>query len=158
MAALRSLLQGQGCTQVATYIQSGNAVFRSTVSRAKLGPRIADAIARDHCFRPALFLLSEAELAAALAANPWPEARDDAKPMHLFFHDNSAAPQARALDALLAPGEAWMMTGRVLYFRAPEGSGRSKFAAQLPRLFPATMTGRNLNTCDKLLAMLRDLG
>lgn len=157
MPALRRLLEDLGCAQVATHIQSGNAVFRSDRPRADLAVAIGDAIEAGHGFRPAVFLLTGAELAAALAANPFPEAAADARPMHLFFHDNSARPDRAALDALLAPGESWHCTDAVLYLRAPAGIGRSKFAEKLPRHFKAAMTARNLRTCVALAAMVAAL-
>ena len=153
MPALKAALDGLGCADAATYIQSGNAVFRADRDRAGLAEAIGEAIEAGHGFRPAVFLLTAAELEAALAANPWPEAEADAKPMHLFFHDGSATPDTVALDALLVPGEAWRLTPGVLYFRAPAGIGQSKFVEKLPRHFKAGMTARNLNTCRKLAEM-----
>ena len=153
MPALKAILERLGCADVATYIQSGNAVFRSDRDRDALADAIGAAIEADHGFRPAVFLLTDAELDQAIAANPWPEAGDDPKPMHLFFHDGSARPDKAALDALLAEGEAWHMTDGVLYFRALAGIGRSAFVQKMPRHFKAQMTARNLNTCHKLSEM-----
>jgi uncharacterized protein (DUF1697 family) len=45
MPALKALLEGVGCTSVATYIQSGNAVFRGADDRAALAEAIGAAIA-----------------------------------------------------------------------------------------------------------------
>jgi uncharacterized protein (DUF1697 family) len=43
----------------------------------------------------------------------------------------------------------------VFYLYAPEGIGRSKLAEKLGKAFPGTsMTGRNLNTINKLLEMI----
>lgn len=158
MGDLRALLAAEGYADVATYIQSGNAVFRSHRPRAELAEAIAAAIEAKAGFRPALFLLTKGELARALAANPWPEARQDEKPMHLFFHDNAAQPDGAALDALLAPGESWHHDAQCLYLRAPAGIGRSKFAEKLGRHFKAETTARNLRTCEKLLDMVSALG
>ncbi|MCR8723978.1 DUF1697 domain-containing protein [Frigidibacter sp. ROC022] len=153
MADLRALLARLGADRVATHIQSGNAVFLHERPGAALPAAIRDAIEAGHGFRPAAFLLSGAEFSAVLAANPFPEAESDPRPMHLYFHDNSARPDRAALDALLAPGEQWHCTDRVLYLRAPDGIGRSAFAAKLPRHFKAVMTARNLRTCRKLAEM-----
>lgn len=153
MASLREIIAGTGGEDVATYIQSGNAVFRSARPRKALETAIADGIEAAHGFRPALFLLTAAEMGKALDGNPWPEAADDPKPMHIFFHDGAAKPDKAALDALLAEGEAWHATASLLYFRAPNGIGRSKFAEKLGRHFKAQMTARNLNTCRKLAEM-----
>lgn len=153
MTDLRRIIADAGGEDVQTYIQSGNAVFRSTVPEGQLDQAIANGIEASAGFRPALFLLTDTQLRKAVDANPWPEARDDPKPMHLFFHDGAATPDAEKLDALLAKDEAWHHTPQVLYLRAPSGVGRSKFAEKLPRLFRAQMTARNLKTCDKLLDM-----
>jgi uncharacterized protein (DUF1697 family) len=157
MADLRALLSGLGCTSVKTYIQSGNAVFASDLPRDDLTIAIRDAIAAGHGFRPFAMLLTESELADALTGNPWPEAEGDSKPMHLFFHDNSAKADHAALDALLADGESWHLTDQVLYFRAINGIGRSKFAEKMGRHFKVEMTARNLNTCRELLRMVQAL-
>ena len=155
MADLRDLLTGLGCQGVTTYIQSGNAVFSAELGREALVGAIQDAIAAKHGFRPYSLLLTEGELAAALNDNPWPEAEADEKPMHLIFHDNPTISDAAALDALLAPDEQWKLTEGVLYFRAPQGIGRSKFMEKLPRYWKAQTTARNLRTCQKLLEMVR---
>lgn len=153
MATLRAVLEKAGARKVQTYIQSGNAVFASDLNREPLAAAIADGIAAETGFRPAVFLRTAAELAGALAGNPWPDAEADAKPMHLFFHDGEARPDAAALDALLADGEAWLFTPQALYFRAPQGIGRSKFVEKLPRHWQALTTARNLNTCRRLAEM-----
>jgi uncharacterized protein (DUF1697 family) len=152
MADLRRLLTDLGCDGVATYIQSGNAVFASDRSRADLSEAIAGAIEAAQGFRPPLFLLTAAELSAALDANPFPEAAADPKPMHLFFHDAGTRPDAAALDADKTGREAWSESGGVLYLRAPDGIGRSKLAVRIGRQFKGA-TARNLTTCRKLLAM-----
>ena len=158
MASLRALLTGTGCKDVATYIQSGNAVFASDKPRGPLTSAIQDAIEAAHGFRPYCLLLTKDELTAALKANPWPEAKDDPKPMHLIFHDNPAKPDHSALDALLAEDEQWELTDRVLYFRAPQGIARSKFMEKLGRHWKAQTTARNLRTCEKLLEMIGEAG
>jgi uncharacterized protein (DUF1697 family) len=158
MTSLRELLSKVGCTDVATYIQSGNAVFSSALPSDKLLCAIQDAINKAHGFRPYAMLLTEDEFAAALKGNPWPEAKEDAKPMHLIFHDDSATADAVALEALLAPDEKWKLTDTVLYFRAPQGIGRSKFIEKLGRHFKAQTTARNLKTCEELLRLVKEIG
>lgn len=155
MADLRAMLVAIGCRDVATYIQSGNAVFSSDLPKAGLAEAIANAIEAGHGFRPGAFLLTEADMTAAIDGNPFPEAIDDAKPMHLIFLDGDARVDKPALDALLTATESWAMTDRVLYLRAPDGIGRSRFAERLSRHVSGVTTARNLNTCRKLLEMVR---
>jgi len=157
MASLREILIEVGGQNAATYIQSGNAVFGSDRDRNDLVKDIQSAIMAAHGFKPHCLLLTADELAAALDGNPWPKAEADAKPMHLIFHDNSAKADAAVLDTLLAADEQWKLTENVLYFRAPQGIGRSKFIEKLGRHFKAQTTARNLRTCQALLKMVQSL-
>lgn len=157
MPRLKAVLERLGAEDVVTYIQSGNAVFRAPGPRAALAAAIGEGIEAEAQFRPDVVLLSAEELTAALAANPWPEAEADAKPMHLFFHTGGAVPDPEALDGLRAPDEAWAEAPGVLYLRAPSGIGRSKLAERLPRLLGGPVTARNLRTCAALAGLAKAL-
>lgn len=152
MASLRSLLGDLGCRDVATLIQSGNAIFTSGRPRGELITAVAEAIDARHGFRPKAVLLTVGELRRALEGNPFPEAARDPKPMHLWFHDPGQRPDAAALGPIRAGGEAWADLDGVLYLRAPGGIGRSKLAVAIGRQLPGA-TARNLDTCRKLLAL-----
>lgn len=154
MAAFRALLEGLGCTGVATYIQSGNAVFRSAVPKPELGARIAAAIAEGHGFRPEVFLLSHGEIEAALAANPFPVAEAEGNKVHLFFFaaDVSGVDLA-PVAALARRGERVAVAGRVLYLHAPEGIGRSELAQKMGRFLPGPATARNLSSVRAIAAL-----
>jgi uncharacterized protein (DUF1697 family) len=56
------------------------------------------------------------------------------------------------------PGDiASLIHGRVCYFFAPEGIGRSKLAANLESCLGVAATGRNLNTVRKLKEMALEI-
>ena len=158
MAAFRDMLRGLGLADVQTYIQSGNAVFRSDLPAAELEAAIGAGIEASFGFRPALFLREARQLAAALAENPFPEAAETPKSLHLFFLA-TAAPGAdlAALAALAAPSEAFHLSDTVFYLHAPEGIGRSALAERLPRHLKVPMTARNLRTVAALADMARQL-
>lgn len=59
-----------------------------------------------------------------------------------------------AMQACKGPTEKFTLTDDALYLHAPDGIGRSKFAAAAERLLGVEATGRNLNTVRKLLEML----
>lgn len=157
MAGLRALLEALGCTEVATYIQSGNAVFRSA-RRDGLGAGIADAVAAGFGFRPEVMLLSRAEIEAALAADPFPVPAGQEKTVHYFFFAESpGAFDLAPVAALARRGERVAAAGRVVYLHAPEGIGRSELAAKMGRHLPAPVTARNLRTVRRLAEMARAL-
>jgi uncharacterized protein (DUF1697 family) len=154
MAALRALLEDLGCSDVRTYIQSGNAVFCSRASDAsRLATRISKAIAAEHGFEPFVLVMSREELAKAAAANPYAKAAaTTATSVHLFFL--SAVPEAPNLEAmqkLKTAGESFALDGRTLYLHTPDGFGISKLAERAERLLGVPATARNWRTVTTLL-------
>ena len=72
MKQLAALLEDLGCSHVKTYIQSGNAVFRSKRhSPALLSKTISGEIESRHGFQPQVVLLTLKEVEKAVAANPF---------------------------------------------------------------------------------------
>src|SRR5690606_11708296 len=86
MKELVALLEELGFEDVQTYIQSGNAVFRSKRTAVpRLEQRITAAIEERFGFAPRVIILTPQELAAAVAANPYPEAESAPTSLHLTF-------------------------------------------------------------------------
>ena len=103
MAELRAELAALGLEDVKTYIQSGNAVFRSkTRSAAKLQDAIADAVEASHGFRAPVLALSGADLARAERDNPFPEAPEDKFVLACFLFAKPKKPDLAALEADIA--------------------------------------------------------
>jgi uncharacterized protein (DUF1697 family) len=160
MKTLPALMEKCGCTDAKTYIQSGNVVFRSSVSRAEtLAARIGKAVEESHGFRPLVLLLTDKELARAVAGNPYPEAEKTPQWVHLFFlAETPEKPDLARLKGLQANGEAFTLKGRVFYLHTPAGFGTSKLAAVVARALGVDTTARNWRTCQEVLAMAKALG
>lgn len=154
MQDLVSILQGLGLRDVRTYIQSGNAVFRSPGSdAAALSDRIGAAVEASHGFRPEVMVLSLEELRAAEEACPYP-VDPDSKLVHLCFLAGPALdPDLEKMDAMKTATEEYVLADRVLYLHAPDGIGRSKLAAKVERLLGVSTTGRNWRSVTKILEM-----
>jgi uncharacterized protein (DUF1697 family) len=146
MDRLRKLCTQQGFENAATYIQSGNVVFKSRLAEPDVKAALERALTRA-LGKPAGVLVREAsELAAALKRNPFPEALP--QQVLIFFLDE-ALPRT-AVSGLVIPGrERVEVRGRELFVHFPDGQGRSKL--RIP--FAKAGTGRNLNTVRKLVAM-----
>lgn len=153
MADLRALASGLGHESVATYIQSGNLVFSSpTDDGAQLETALAAAVEARFGFRPIIILRTMAQLAEALAANPFAAQVTEGKQLHLFFCEGSNPRYHEpAMRALATPTEDFAMVGDVFYLFAPDGIGRSKLAEKLP--LPKRNTARNLNSIQAILAL-----
>lgn len=131
--------------KVKTYIQSGNAVFDSTIKdAAALAKSIAAAIAGSHGFTPHVLVLKSTELEKAMGANPYPDAENDPATLHITIL--SAAPKSpdlRTLASIKKDSERFTLKGRVFYLHAPEGIGRSKLAARIEKLLGVPGNSRN---------------
>ena len=159
MKDLTELIETAGCTDVKTYVQSGNAVFRSSKTAAtQLAKQIAHGVAERRGFRPGVLVLSIRELEQAVAANPFPEAESDPKALHVFFlAESPKLPNIVSLNAIKSENETFVLEGKAFYLHAPDGIGRSKLAQRTERLLGVDATGRNWRTVTKVLALAREL-
>ncbi|MEO7118532.1 MAG: DUF1697 domain-containing protein [Candidatus Limnocylindrales bacterium] len=161
MADLRDIVTSLGHADVATYIQSGNVLFKagSKASATALAEALETAIAARLTFRPKVMVLARPELTDVIAANPFPD-ETDPKRLHAMFR-TATFPAAEitalteAVDAARKRGstDEMRIIGRTLYLRTPDGLGRSLVAARFTRP-EAGLTARNWATVTKLAALL----
>lgn len=152
MKALVALLEEIGATNVRTYIQSGNAVFRCRdEDPARLAERLSATIARHHGFSPQVLVLDREVLTRAMAENPFPEAEADPVSLHLgFLAAKPENPDLAGLDSLRKESERFHLGTGVFYLHAPEGVGRSRLAANAEKLLGVPMTDRNWRTVCRI--------
>jgi len=155
MRQLVSILEGLGLQRVETYIQSGNAVFRSKISEAsRLATQIGAAIEKARGFRPDVMLLGAAELQRAMDANPFPEGTAEPNKLHLYFLASAPQkPDLAALQGLASARERFALIDRAFYLHAPDGIGRSKLAARVEKPLGVAATARNWSTVLKVAEM-----
>ena len=159
MKELVAILDSLGCQNVRTYIQSGNAVFQRGVSdTSRLAIDITAAIAKHRGFAPRVLVFTSQQLANAVHANPFPDAKADPKSLHLFFLDGKPTEtKLKLVEELRTKTEFCALNGRVLYLHAPDGIGRSKLAANIERKLAVAATGRNWRTVCKLLEIVSEI-
>ncbi|OLE48023.1 MAG: hypothetical protein AUG46_04775 [Acidobacteria bacterium 13_1_20CM_3_58_11] len=155
MKDLAALLQREGFADVRTYIQSGNAVFRSAARSANsLASRIGRAVHRAKGLHPRVVVLSVKELQTAVSNNPFPKAESQPKTLHLFFlSEEPLRADLASLNRLRSGREAFALRGKVFYLHTPDGFAVSKLAANAERHVHVDATARNWNTVTKLLEM-----
>jgi uncharacterized protein (DUF1697 family) len=146
MADLKAICENLGFTDVKTYIQSGNVLFRSGGSEAAVARQLDDALGERLGKNPGVMIRTAAQLRAIADKAPFPHA----PPNYLLVHFLPQEAPADALEHMVAPGgEEARVAGAEIYVHYPDGSGRSKL--KLPALKPGT--SRNLNTARKLADM-----
>ena len=148
MGELRALLTSLGLADVQTYLQSGNAVFRSEQADADvLAAQIAEAIRDGLGVATTVMVRSAAELVDVVDGNPWPDRAAEPKLLHVLFL--TAAPSSPPDVSRFAPEEA-LIRGRVGYLWYALGAGRSKLVLTLPGI---EATARNWTTVTALARM-----
>ena len=160
MKDLVATLENAGAQDIETYIQSGNAVFRSQETAAPLlSDKIRAAIEEGHGFEPQMILLESEEVERAIRSNPFPEAEAEAKTVHVYFLASMPErPDLDALEALKGDQERFVLEDGVFYLHAPDGIGRSKLAANVEKLLGVPATARNWRTVCKVLDMAKECG
>jgi len=155
MEQLVSILESLGLKDVETYIQSGNAVFRSKASDAtRLATKVSAAIEEARGFRPAVMLLEPRELQMAIEANPFREGEAEPNKLHLYFLGSAPKqPDLAALQDLASARERFALKDRVFYLHAPDGIGRSKLAARVEKSLGVAATARNWRTVTRVAEM-----
>ena len=146
MADLKAMCEESGFTSVETYIASGNVVFESTASAAKVKAEL-EARLLDYAGKSiGVIVRTAAEMAAVLAANPFSKL-SSTYTVAIFL---DKPPPADALDHVAGLADETMRLGkREMYVHYPSGQGWSKLR------IPAAKAGtaRNMNTVAKLAAM-----
>lgn len=147
MTELTALCEGCGLTDVRTYIQSGNVVFKSrrgeSAVRGALQAALAQRLGKTH----EVFVRSAAELGAIVQGNPFPNGAPNR--VYVFFLDDN--PGSSALDQVKhQTTEEIHLAGTEVYVHYPDGMGTSRLS--LP--FAKTSTARNMNTVVRVLGLL----
>lgn len=150
MAELKAICEALGFTDVKTYIQSGNVLFRSDEAEKLVEEKLDEALGKKMGKRPGVMVRSRGEIDGIIAHAPFPEA----KPNFLLVYFLPEAAPKDAVEKMVAPdGEEAKLAGREIYVHYPIGSGRSKL--KLPALKAGT--SRNLNTVRKLAGLAAEL-
>ena len=153
MAELRRVAEELGYEDVATYIQSGNLVFRTADSATAVEKGLAKAIAELGGVRPAVMVRTLAQLRKVVDGNPFIRRGEDTKLCHAVFAAKAAKGSLTGLDLDAYAPEEVIAAGKELYLFLPGGVGRSKLAGDLAKRKDAVGTMRNWRTVTKLLEM-----
>jgi uncharacterized protein (DUF1697 family) len=150
MAELKRMCELAGFGKVKTFIASGNVVFTSKLPEAKVKAALEAALAAYAGKPVGVMVRTAAEMAAVLAANPFPEMPGN-RTVAIFVDERLAAD---ALDAAVGVRDEQVRLGlREVYVYYGGGMADSKLK------IPAAKhgTARNMNTVAKLAEMSAEL-
>ncbi|MFT3808303.1 MAG: DUF1697 domain-containing protein [Micropepsaceae bacterium] len=146
MTDLAAMCEAAGFSKVKTYIASGNVVFTSAKTEKTVKAALEAALAAYAGKPVGVMVRSAAEMAAIVAANPFPEAPGNR--LVVTFLDTPPPPKALA-EARHVADEEMRLGTREIFVRYSEGMRDSKLAIPAAK----TGTGRNMNTVAKLAEM-----
>jgi uncharacterized protein (DUF1697 family) len=150
MATLVRMCEALGFDRVRTYIASGNAMFSTRMREQKVKAILEQCLA-DHTGKPiGVLVRTDEEMAAVLAANPFPTEPPN-RTVAIFLDE---APPAGALEEARGRRTELLALGaREIYVAYKDGIADSKL------VIPAAKSGtaRNMNTVAKLAAMAAEI-
>jgi uncharacterized protein (DUF1697 family) len=153
-AELRSLFEGLGLQEVATFRTSGNVVF-STDRKAKLGERIEAGLAEELGYDVGVFLRTEDELLAIAAHEPFaPELVEASKgKLQVALLGKEPSKQARETVLGLSTEDDRLTFGdRELYWLPRGGTQESALDAKVLDQQLGAITLRTKGTIEQLAA------
>lgn len=153
MKDLVKIFEEAGCTEVRTYIQSGNVVFSAPAVVLKAIPaRVTALISGRFGFETPIIARSAREVEDTIRGNPFLAAGKDVKTLHAYFlADVPKAEAVRQLDPDRSPGDAFVVVGKEVYLYLPNGMGRTKLTnAWFDARLSTISTARNWATVLKL--------
>lgn len=157
VAPLREALTKAGFLDATTYINSGNALVRSPLPRAKVIAMVAEVCKKKFGFDKAIFAPTAAEWEAVIAHNPFPKMAEG-RHVHAALLAEPPAPAAiQALLSLAVGGEDLKVVKGVAYIHTPNGFGTSTFAARFDKGIGVVNTARNWNTVLKMSELAQGL-
>ena len=158
MADLAQMFVAEGCADVRTYIQSGNVIFSAPPElAAELAGKISARIMRKFRFTVPVVLRTAEQLAEVTAHNPFLKAGAAEEMLHVMFLADLPEPgRVAQLDAKRSTPDEFIVLGREIFLKLPNGVARSKLTnAYFDSKLGTVSTGRNWRTVLKLLEMMK---
>lgn len=158
MTDLKACFEAAGCTDVLTYIQSGNVIFRSAVGDpAELEGILEGALSDRFAYASRVVTRTRAQLAQAVAgAPPGFGAEPDTYRYDVIFLKSPKTAEEAMRSVSLKEGVDRADAGEgVLYFsRLASRAAQSRLTRLISLPIYQYMTIRNWNTTTKLLALM----
>lgn len=156
MKELVRIFEAAGCSNVRTYIQSGNVIFDAPANVSSIGDTVSTSIAKRFGYRIPVVLRTGSQLRKIIGGNPFLKSGVDPKWLHVYFL--AQAPGARAiagLDPARSAPDVFHVAGQEIYLHLPNGMGRSKLTnAYFDSKLATVSTARNWATVLKLAEMM----
>lgn len=156
MAYLVKILEEVGLKNVKTYVQSGNVILETEVSKKETAKLIHDTIAKKIGADLCVIIKEKAQLQIAVAENPFNESYDFSR-IHLVFTDDIMdKDELKKLENKDFGDEKFMVGSECLYMYLPRNATPKRLNTNyLEKQLSITMTMRKLNIVEHLVKLCK---
>ena len=161
MADLKALYENLGFSNVVTYIQSGNVIFKADTSASDqdLVQRIEKAILTQYAFEVPVIVRRIEEMETLLQTNPFLADQNlDRDKLHVTFL--AQTPEEARLESLAGVSyspDQFTIIGKNVFLYCPVSYGNTKFSNQFfETKLKVTATTRNWKTVNQLVELAKN--
>jgi uncharacterized protein (DUF1697 family) len=159
MEQLRKAFEEFGYEDVATYVQSGNVVFKAPAKMSDgLAKKIEEMLLRQFKMSVPVIVRTAEEVGGVLRNNPFLKERGiDVTTLHVtFLSQIPLKTTLQGLDAIKAGPDRFHCSGQEIYLHCPNGFAGTKLSINVfEKVLSVGATTRNWNTVNKLYEMAR---
>ena len=148
-----------GCSDVRTYIQSGNVLFGAAHTMRPDIPSLISALILDRLgYQVPVLTRTAEEFKNIVRANPFMQAGAEADKLHVvFLEELPTGDQVELLDQNRSPGDEFAVVGREIYLHCPNGYANTKLTnSYFDSNLSTVSTTRNWRTVQKLLELITE--
>jgi len=159
MKELTAMFVNAGCSDVRTYIQSGNVLYGAAQTPGEdVSPLISAAILNRFGYQIPVLTRSAEEFKNIVRANPFMQVGAEADKLHVvFLEELPTGDQVESLDQDRSPGDEFAVMGREIYLHCPNGFANTKLTnTYFDSKLSTRSTTRNWRTVQKLFELASD--
>lgn len=157
MVELKQLFLNLGFTDVTTYIQSGNVIFKSSeINNSKIEQQIIEHVKQLFGHTINVLVLTKKNLNTVFVSNPFLQNKAiDIKTLYaILLKDNYFTEGIKLIEPYLTNKEELKVIGNCAYIHYPSGAGKSKLTINIiEKKLKTTATSRNWRTITKLVEL-----
>ena len=155
MSFLLEILEKVGLKKVKTYIQSGNVILETELSKGETAKLIHDTIAKE-IGADLSVIIKKNQLQIAIEENPFNENYDFSRIHLVFTNDSMGEDELKKLENKDFGDEKFIIGSECLYMYLPRGASPKRLNNNyLEKQLSITMTTRKLNVVEHLVELCK---
>ena len=156
MSFLVEILEKVGLKKVKTYIQSGNVILETELSKGETAKLIRDTIAKEIGADLSVIIKEKNQLQIAIEENPFNENYDFSRIHLVFTNDSMGEDELKKLENKDFGDEKFIIGSECLYLYLPRDVSPKRLNTNyLEKQLSITMTMRKLNVVEHLVELYK---